>query len=64
MNIEGLRFDQYMRVMDVVTRYEGEITAVAYYYDRDQIQYLVEGIDSTGRPIAEWVDERRLLKQD
>jgi len=50
--------------MDTITHYEGEITAVAYYYDIDQIRYLVESIDSTGRPIAEWIDEERLVKKD
>lgn len=58
------KFTQRTRVMDTITHYEGEITAVAYYYDIDQIRYLVESIDSTGRPIAEWIDEERLVKKD
>ena len=52
------------RVKDKVTGYSGKVTAVCHYYgDRPQ-SYLVESIDSTGRPVEQWVDEPRLEKEE
>lgn len=48
------------KVKDTVTGYTGEITAVSYYFDRRPRAFLVEGIDDTGRPIEQWVDEHRI----
>lgn len=50
-------------VMDKVTGYEGKVTAVCSYYGERPQSYLVESVDSTGRPIEQWVDEQRLVKQ-
>lgn len=48
------------RVLDKITRLRGRVTGVAYFFGHRPTQYLVEGIDSTGRPMAEWVDEERV----
>ncbi len=49
-------------VEDVVTGYKGYITAKCEYYDKKEIQYLVENIDTTGRPIEEWIEASRLMR--
>lgn len=51
-------------VKDIVTGYEGKVTAFCHYYGRQERQYLVEGIDATGRPIEEWVKESRMVKME
>ncbi len=48
------------KVKDVVTGYTGEITAVCHYFDREPRNFLVEGIDDTGRPINLWIREDRI----
>lgn len=53
-------FDYGEMVMDTVTGYVGKVTAYADYYGKREAQYLVEGIDSTGRPIEWWVPENRV----
>ena len=50
-------------VKDIYTGYEGVITARAEYAT-GEVSYLVEGIDSTGRPIEEWCNETRLMGSD
>lgn len=47
------------KVKDKITGYKGIITSVCFSINRP-VSYLVEGIDTTGRPISDWVDEHRL----
>lgn len=42
------------------TGFEGVITAKITYYDDKPDQYMLEGNDSTGRPIEFWADVTRL----
>ena len=53
------RFSLGNRVKDKITGYKGTITSVCFSINRP-VSYLVEGIDTTGRPISDWIDERRL----
>ena len=46
-------------VEDYVTGLKGIITARAEYIDRPN-HYLIEGMDSTGRPIEAWFPEDRI----
>ena len=48
-------------VKDINTGYHGRITARCEYIT-DKRNYLVENIDTTGRPIEHWVEEERLIK--
>lgn len=48
-------------VKDTNTGYHGKITARCEYIT-DKRNYLVENIDTTGRPIEHWVEEERLIK--
>lgn len=48
------------KVRDQVTGYVGRVTARCSYFGNRMTQYLVEGIDSTGRPIEQWCDSARL----
>ena len=59
MSGETLKYGFGDKVKDRVTNYVGYITAVCIY-DSGEIQYRVEGMDTTGRPIADWIDEYRL----
>lgn len=52
------------KVMDKVTGYTGKVTAVCGYYGERPTSYLVESVDSTGRPIEQWVDESRLVAEE
>lgn len=56
------RFDYGQRVYDKMTDFCGRVTGYVHYYDKRPAQYLVESVDTTGRPIEEWVDENRLEK--
>lgn len=47
-------------VKDTITGYVGRATAVATYWDTERVAYRVEGIDSTGRPVDDWIDSERL----
>lgn len=47
------------KVKDKITGYKGTITSVCFSINRP-VSYLVEGIDNTGRPISDWIDEHRL----
>ncbi len=47
------------KVRDTVTGYEGTVTAKVTYRDREP-SYLVESVDTTGRPVEWWVTETRL----
>ena len=47
-------------VVDKLTGLTGKVTAYGFYYGKHPDSYLVESIDSTGRPISHWVDEDRL----
>jgi len=51
------------RVKDKVTGYGGRVTAKSEYIT-GETRYLVENVDSTGRPIEWWYDESRLEKED
>ena len=55
---------QYRRddvVMDIVTRYQGKVTAVCHQFDTWRTLYIVENVDDAGRPIREWFDEERAV---
>ena len=54
------KFEMKARVVDTLTNYSGTITARAEFNEHPN-KYLVEAIDSTGRPIEWWVDENRLV---
>ena len=53
------KFNLGQKVEDRVTHYHGKITARAEYLHGPNT-YLVEGVDTTGRPIEVWVAEDRL----
>ena len=53
-------FEYGDKVRDMLTGYEGRITAMCSYYGTKPDQYLVESIDSTGRPCDYWIEEERL----
>lgn len=59
--MEQFRFSLGETVMDINTDYYGKITARCEYIT-DKRNYLVENIDTTGRPIEHWVEEERLIK--
>lgn len=59
-----LKFGYGERVSDMVTGLTGNVTGFAYYYDKIPCSYRLESIDSTGRPICEWVEEVRLAKAE
>lgn len=44
---------------DLITGHEGTVTAKTEYLYRESM-YLVESVDTTGRPIEWWVDKNRL----
>lgn len=46
-------------VEDKVTGYNGKVTAYAVY-STGYNALLVESIDATGRPVEQWIDERRV----
>lgn len=46
-------------VRDAITGYTGTITAYAVYATGEE-RCLVEGIDTTGRPIEWWLDVKRI----
>jgi hypothetical protein len=48
-------------VKDIVTGFCGKITGRVEYVTGEK-QYLVASIDSTGRPIEEWIHDERLIK--
>lgn len=52
------------KVMDKVTGYTGKVTAICDYYGERPKSYLVESVDSTGRPVEQWVDEQRLVESE
>lgn len=54
------KFNLKETVVDNLTEYTGVITARAEFHDHPN-RYLVESIDTTGRPIEWWVDENRLV---
>ena len=47
------------KVMDTVTGFTGKITGRAEYVGREMV-YLIEAVDSTGRPIEVWLPAGRL----
>ena len=47
------------KVKDKITGYKGTTTSVCFSINKP-VSYLVEGIDTTGRPISDWIDEHRL----
>lgn len=51
-------------VTDKVTGYTGKVTAICDYYGERPKSYLVESVDSTGRPVEQWVDEQRLVEME
>lgn len=44
------------RMRDVNTGYAGKATGFAMYNNGKNPQFLLQGVDTTGRPISEWVD--------
>lgn len=52
--------DYGMKARDKLTGYEGAITAIIYYFDQKPRLFLIEGLDSTGRPVQHWVQENRI----
>ncbi|MGN1399389.1 MAG: hypothetical protein ACI4WG_05280 [Erysipelotrichaceae bacterium] len=62
--VEGYQYGD--KVIDSVTGYVGKVTAKCDYYCKKPRQYLVESIDSTGRPCEFWVESTRLrlFKED
>lgn len=51
------------KVKDKTTGYSGTVTAKSEYIT-GETRYLVESVDSTGRPTEFWYDESRLEKED
>ena len=49
------------KVRDTVTGFTGIVTGHARYLSYDD-QCLVESLDTTGRPIEQWISEKRLAK--
>lgn len=64
MRTVNFEFDYLDNVIDTVTGHNGVVTGVAYYFNESPTQYLVEGKDTTGRPISEWVIARRLNREE
>lgn len=60
LNQEVIGYGQ--QVHDKVTGFCGKVTGYVDYYGIRPKQYLVESIDTTGRPIEQWVEENRLEK--
>lgn len=56
------KFCYGQRVVDKLTKFRGKVTGFAYYYGKRNCSYLVEAIDSTGRPIEYWTEEERLAE--
>lgn len=54
-----MKFSLGDRVKDKITGYKGTITSVCFSINKP-VAYMVEGIDTTGRPIGDWIDEHRL----
>ena len=54
------KFPLSVAVVDKVTGFSGVITARAEYATTSPNRYLVENIDTTGRPVEWWFDEDRL----
>ena len=54
------------KVIDNITGYIGTVTGKCDYYGEKPLQYLVENVDSTGRPVEWWIDSTRLklFKED
>ena len=57
-------FEYGDHVNDTVTGFSGVVTGFASYYGKQSPQYLVENVDTTGRPIEQWVTANRLEKCD
>lgn len=57
------KFEMKERVEDNVTTMTGVVTARVEYLTSEN-RYLVEGVDSTGRPIEWWIDENRLVSKE
>lgn len=51
------------KVKDMTAGYSGKVTARAEYIT-GETRYLVENVDSTGRPSEYWYDESRLVEED
>lgn len=60
--MDGFKFELGQKVHDSVTGLEGEITGRAQHVHTPP-QYLIEAVDDTGRPIAEWVLEPRITEE-
>lgn len=55
------KFEYGDKAVDKVTSYTGVVTGYCHYFGKQPDQYLVEGIDTTGRPISDWYEESRLV---
>ncbi len=60
----NMKFNYGNKVKDTTNGYCGVVTGYCHYYGMHEDQYLVENLDSTGRPITQWVDDKRLIRED
>lgn len=51
------------RVIDILTEFTGIVTGKADYLN-GETRFLVEAIDTTGRPIEWWCEKSRLKLKD
>lgn len=53
-----------MKVKNIDNGFVGTVTGVCYYLHRET-QYLVEDIDTTGRPMSEWCsfDQLKIIEE-
>ena len=61
MNV-ALKFEKGDKVRDKISGFVGVISGFSYFYGMEKDSYLVEGIDTTGRPIREWIIAGKLVK--
>lgn len=57
-----MKFQLKERVSDSVTGYTGVITGRCEHISGEPM-YRVDGMDNTGRPVSEWLDESRLERE-
>lgn len=56
------KYEYEEKVVDVSTGYTGKIIGKCEY-QTGEVSYLVAGIDSTGRPVEDWIHEKRLVRE-
>lgn len=55
-------FKYGQEVVDKITGFKGKVTGHCHYYGKRPECYLVESVDSTGRPIEHWTEAERLME--